>query len=178
MRILTVDDAAKFLGVQNLASFFENIGWQYPEPVPSYFLPKDSGAKVGLARIVANTFLDRGPTVLWINESGIWPSAEHTDLFSRYRLSHGEERTLASAPVHIFESREDSNAFISVLCLSLFFVWGVEITGLDRSWALTISHDEWLEYRFAPGEEAFVSYFQEWIEPNLQSSAPPLTTPK
>ena len=174
MRILTVEDAAKFLGVQSLASFFsEKTDWQYPDPVPCYYLPKDSGAKVGLARIVANIFLDRGPTVLWINETGIWSSAEHMDLFSKYRLSYGEERTLSQAPVHIFESDKDRDAFISIFCLSLFFIWGVEITDLNRSWALAISHDEWLEYRFAPGQEAFVQCFKEWILPTLQQGAAP-----
>jgi hypothetical protein len=166
MRILTQNDAAEALGTPDIASFFGGVIWQYPDPVPSYFLPKDSGAKLGVARTIANTFLDAGPTVLWINDAGVWPSAEHMDLFSRYRLSHGERRTLSEAPVHIFESIGDRDAFISILCLSLFFVWGVEITNLDRSRALTISHDEWLEYRYAPGHEAFVPYFREWIEPS------------
>jgi len=46
------------------------------------------------------------------------------DLFSRYRLSYGERRVLSDAPIYIFESIEDKDAFISVLCLSLFFIWG------------------------------------------------------
>jgi len=167
LRILTPDDAAKVLDVPHIGSFFGGVNWQYPDPMPCYFLPKDSGAKVALARIIANTFLDQGPSVLWINEWGIWPGAEHMHLFTRYRLSFGEERTLPEAPVHIFESIGDRDVFISILCLSLFFAWGVEIIDLDRSRALTISHDEWLDYRYAPGREAFVSYFKEWIEPGL-----------
>ena len=167
MKILTPNDAAKVFGTPDVASFFGGICWQYPDPVPSYFLPKDSGAKVGIARTIANTFLDVGPTVIWINETGIWPNAEHMDLFSRYRLSYDEGRSLSDAPIHIFESIDDRDALISVLCLSLFFIWGVEITDLDRTRALTISHDEWLEYRYAPGQEAFVQYFREWIEPGL-----------
>jgi hypothetical protein len=171
MRILTQKDAADSLGTPYTASFFQGVDWQYPDPVPSYFLPKDSGAKVCLARIIANTFLDVGPTVLWINETGIWPNSEHLDLFSRYRLSYGEGRSVSDAPVHIFDSVEDRDTFISILCLSLFFIWGTEITDLNRTRALTISHDEWLEYRYAPGQEAFVRYFKEWIEPSLQQGA-------
>jgi len=48
---------------------------------------------------------------------------------------------------------------------------GVEITDLGRTRALTISHDEWLEYRYAPGQDAFVQYFREWIEPSLRQGA-------
>ncbi len=171
MKILPKDDAADLLRVPDIGSFFAGMEWQYPDPVPSYFLPKDSGIKVGIARIVANTFLDRGPAVLWINEWGIWPSSQHMDLFLRYRLSLGEGRSLPEAPVHIFEASGDTDALISILCLCLFFAWGFEITGLDRSFALTISHDEWLEYRFALGQEEFVSYFKQWIEPSLRQPA-------
>lgn len=171
MRILTLADTAKVLGTQDIDSFFGGVNWQYPDPMPSYFLPKDSGAKVGISRIIANTFLDAGPTVLWITEWGIWPSAEHMDLFTRYRLSFGEGGVLSESPVHIFYPSEDKDAFISLLCLCLFFVWGVEITDLNRSYALTVSHDEWLEYRYAPSHEAFVQYFKEWIEPRLRLGA-------
>jgi hypothetical protein len=167
VRILTPIDAAKVLDTPDIASFFGGINWQQPAPVPSYLLPKDSGAKVGLARIIASTFLEQGPAILWINEWGIWPSSEHMDIFSRYRLSYGEGRIPDDAPVHIFDSIEDKDAFISILSLSLFFIWGVEVTDLDRSRAITISHDEWLEYRYAPGQEAFVSYFKKSIAPSL-----------
>ena len=178
MRILTVDEAAKFMGVggfkvqaqQDLASFFENINWQYPDPVPSYFSPQDSSKKVILARLIANTLLDRGPALLWLTEFGTWGDAEQPDIFLRYRASYGEMRSIVDAPVHFFDTT-DRVPFISFLCIALFFNWGAEMMNQDRSLAMTISHDEWLEYRFAPGQEAFISYFQKWIEPCLQKGA-------
>ncbi len=176
MRILTPNDAAKVLDVPDIGAFFGGVNWRYPDPVPAYFLQEDSGVKVGLARIIANTFLETGPAILWIDEFGIWGSAEHMDLFYGYRLSHGEKRPLSEAPVHIFDSVEDKDAFISILSLSLFFIWGVDIADLDRSRAITISHDEWLEYRYAPGQEAFVPYFRKWIEPSLRLPQAPNKT--
>jgi hypothetical protein len=173
MRILTEIEAANALGAPNIGRFFGGVDWQYPDPVPSYFLPKDSGAKVAIARTIANTFLEAGTAIFWITEAGIWPSSEHIDLFTRYRLSYGETRSLSEAPVHIFESMKDKDAFSSILCLSLFFIWGAELTDLDRTRALTISHDEWLEFRYAPGQEAFASYFREWIEPTLRQAGTP-----
>jgi len=85
--------------------------------------------------VLANTFLDRGPAILWMTETGIFSSAEHRDLFMKYRLSYGEGRSVEEAPVHTFEEN-DRDAF---------------------------SHDEWLEYRFAPGHESIVPYFDKWL---------------
>jgi len=72
-----------------LREFIEGANWEYPDSAPSCFLEPDSGSKVGLSRIVANTFSDRGPTLLWVTEYGVWPSAEHMDLFDRYRNKLG-----------------------------------------------------------------------------------------
>lgn len=171
MRILSLNEAAEILRISDMGKFFGEVDWRYPDPVPSHFLAADSGAKVGLARVLANLFLDRGKAILWITETGIWPSAEHMDVFARYRLSYGETRTVTAAPVHFFESSEDLDAFVGILCLSLFFVWGFEVISGSRSLAMTISHDEWLEYRFASGEEHFVSYFEKWIVPYLRDNA-------
>jgi len=59
MRILSLVEAAKELGTPDLGTFVGGGDWSYPDPVPSYFIPEDSGAKVGLARVIANVFLDR-----------------------------------------------------------------------------------------------------------------------
>ena len=163
MRILSIEEAAKFLGVTDIGSFLVGTDWHYPDPVPSYFLPKESSPKVGLARLIANTFLNRGPALLWITEYGIWGSLEHIDLFVRYRLSYGEKRTISEAPVHVFESEDDRDAFMSILCLGFFFGWGGEIVGLDRALAITFNHDEWIQYRFAPGQENLIPYFEKWF---------------
>jgi hypothetical protein len=87
-------------------------------------------------------------------------------------LSYGENRTVGEAPVHIFDSIADSQDFISILCLGLFFVWDVEITSLDNSLAISISHDEWLEYRFAPGEGCFVAYLKAKEREGMATPSP------
>jgi hypothetical protein len=168
MRTLSLEEAATLIKMPDIASFFEGVDWQYPDPVPSYFLPKDSGAKVSLARLIANLFLDRGPVVVWITEIGIWRSAEHMDLIRRYRLSYGEERDIVAAPIHIFQTPDDRDALISIVSLGLFFIWGFEIMNQDRSQAITVSHDEWLEYRFKLGEQALgtasLKNLDEWMK--------------
>lgn len=146
MRTLSLKDAAALVCDVDLQSFFEGGGWLYPDPVPSIFIPADSGAKVRFARIVARTFLEQGSALLWITNTGVWPTAEHIDLFNGYRRSIGEARNHYEAPVHLF-SASDVDSFISVFCLGLFFVWDMEAIAVDRSLAATVSHDEWFEYR-------------------------------
>lgn len=162
MRIFSEDEAAGLLGVSDLNSFIEQVDWQYPDPVPNYCLPKDSGKKVGLARIISNVLLDHGPFIFWITGTDVWSSARHSDLFDRYRISFGEYRSLRDAPVHLLESG-DRDAAISMLCLGLFFVWDFEIVARDRSIAVTVSHDEWMEVRHSTGH----SVIAEELESHL-----------
>jgi hypothetical protein len=174
MKTLSVKEAAKLYETADLGSFFGgDVDWQYPDPVPSYFLPRDSGQKVALARLLANTFLTflgRGPALLWITATGISSSSEQMDLFTGYRSSHGETRTVSEAPVHVFQAG-DMEAFVSILSLALFFYWDGEILSQDRSLAITISHDEWIEYRFARGFENFVPYFEKHFASFTKASA-------
>jgi hypothetical protein len=37
--------------------------------------------------------------------------------------------------------------------------------GMDRSFAMTVSHDEWIEYRFAKGHEDLVPYLEKYFFP-------------
>lgn len=168
MKIFSPQEAAAEFGFPDIVSFTEAFLWRSSELNQSLYLPADSGAKVGLARIVSSAFLERGPALIWVTEYGIWSSSEHMELFDRYRASYGETRTIREAPIHVFESDEELDSMISILSLGLFFIWGMEVTDTRRSIGLTISHDEWLEYRFTSGNEEFGKYFDTWIKPNLR----------
>jgi hypothetical protein len=170
MRILSIEEASRLYKTPDLATFFGDVDWRYPDPVPSYFLPKDSGAKLALARTVARTFLERGTSILWITDTKVWTSSGHMDLFGRYRQSYGEMRSVVEAPLHSF-TKDDLDAFISILCLGLFFVWDIEIISQDRSIAVTISHDEWLKYRFERGHENIVSTFEKRLSWLVETKA-------
>lgn len=163
MRILSLEEVPLQLETSDISSFFGGVDWQYPDPMPCYFLPKDSGPQVWLAGLIGDTFLNRGPAMLWITETGIWPSSERMDLFDRYRSSYGEKRSARDAPIHIFELEEDRGPFGSILCLGLLFGWDVEVVSLDRSLGITIGHDGWIEYRFAKGHEGIVQYFEKYF---------------
>jgi hypothetical protein len=154
MQILSNAEAARLLSQTRLAAFFSDVDWPNPDPVPPCFLPKDAGAKVGLARVIGDIFLDGGPSLLWITEHGIWSSSEHMDLFTRDRLSLGEARTMAEAPLLLFDS-DDRNSFISMISMGPCLSWGFEIMGMDRSLAMTVSHDEWISIAAPKGTKTW-----------------------
>lgn len=162
MQILSEIEAASQLGIPDLESFFRKVAWQYPDVIPSYRLPKDAGKKVALARVIGNLFLDHSSFFLWVTGTGIWLSSEHVDLFDRYRLSFGEHRKVQDAPVHLLEECDRASA-ISLLCLTLFFAWDVEIIASDRSVAMSVSHDEWMEVRYAEGKDALADHFAKFL---------------
>jgi hypothetical protein len=167
MRILSEDEAANLLGVSDLTAFIEEVDWKYPDPVPIYRLPKDAGKKVGVARIIANCLLDHESFLLWVTTTAIWPSSEHCDLFNRYRMSFGEHRSLHEAPVHLLES-EDRDRAISLLSLGLFFFWDLEIVATDRSIAISISHDDWMEIRHNMRYGTIATELEKHLSPLFQ----------
>jgi hypothetical protein len=52
MRTLSRDEAARVFKTSDIGAFFGSVDWQYPDPVPSYFLPKNLASDVG-------TYLDK-----------------------------------------------------------------------------------------------------------------------
>jgi hypothetical protein len=117
-------------------------------PARSFATPKDSGEKTALARLLVAIFasLNSSELVLYISEWGIWESSENMEIFDSYRLAKGETRQLQEAPIHRFTSANDP-ALMGILCLALYFIWGVEIFDNEGKCLFTVSHDEWFEIR-------------------------------
>lgn len=110
----------------------------------SYPIPSDSAKKTVLSRIVASLFDSDREALLWINEYGIWPSAEDWTLFSGFRAHLGEESSLHEKPGYLF-SNKDVDLVSSILALVLYFVWGALLISPDKRFLVRISHDEVLE---------------------------------
>jgi hypothetical protein len=110
--------------------------------------PKDSGEKVALARLLVKIFASLKSTeiILYISEWGIWPSSENMEIFDSYRLAKGETRTLEEAPIHRFASANDPT-LLGLLCLALYFIWGVELFNSEGKCLFSLNHDEWFEIR-------------------------------
>ncbi len=159
MRILSRQDAASLLGGESPDLFLEAVRKRLPVNIGPYLIPPDSGAKTSIARQLANALLPHSDTFLYIRGWMVWPSAEHFDLFDGYRRSLGEKRELGEAPVHLFTTGEEST-FTSILAMSLYFVWDVEIFDDRGSVLVTFSHDEWMEMRLQ--DLAVRQRLEEW----------------
>jgi hypothetical protein len=88
-------------------------------------IPMDSGRKTALSRVIASLFAEDEEALLWINEFGIWPSAEDWNLFDGFRLSLGEAKAVQERPGHLFSKVELkvvgslTSIFVSALSWSL-----------------------------------------------------------
>jgi hypothetical protein len=103
--------------------------------------PKDSGAKVNLARRLLKLVPPESETLLLLADWAVFPSCQHMPLFTRFREALGERRPLIETPGHIFTSADHEDA-VSIVAMSLLFIWdcyGISASGRD---AFYLSHDE------------------------------------
>jgi hypothetical protein len=116
-------------------------------------LPNDSGAKVGFAHFLYSLIDPVPDLLLWLGDWSVWPSSAHMPLFTRFREAHGERRSLDDAPGQLLKPGEPDDA-ISIIVMSLQFVWNCHILASSGRDAAFVSHDEygW----FASRDEAAV----------------------
>jgi hypothetical protein len=153
MKILSTDAACSILGTQSLPGLIESLSDRLPNRLGPYSIPADSGAKCSLARLLRDLVFSGSPIFIYVTEWGVWPSAENLDLFDGYRRSLGEDRPLKLAPVHMFED-SDGSAFVSILSMVLYFVWGATVFDERGTVLVTLSHDEWIDIKAATSNAA------------------------
>jgi|SRR6185369_9081101 len=107
--------------------------------------PSDSGGKVRFARRLLSLVASDSEALVLVDDWDVWPSSQHLPLFTRFREALGERRPLLEAPGHVV-TRADEDDAISIVALSLLFLWdcyGISSTGRD---AFYISHDEHCDF--------------------------------
>jgi hypothetical protein len=110
-------------------------------PRAEFVLPIDSGRKVWLARFLYG-LVDSSPELLiWLGDWGVWPSSQHMPLFSRFRQAFGEHRPLIEAPGHLVAPDEIEDG-VSILTMSLFFLWDCHLLTASGRDVVFVSHDE------------------------------------
>jgi hypothetical protein len=107
-------------------------------------IPMDSGRKTALSRVIASLFAEDEEALLWINEFGIWPSAEDWNLFDGFRLSLGEAKAVQERPGHLF-SKAELKVAGSLIAMILYFCLGAVLVSTKRGLVIKISHDELIE---------------------------------
>lgn len=97
------------------------------------------------AHWISSELTYRQPTLLFITESGIWPSSENWHLYYKLRQTYGDNRLLQEAPGHLFleHEREDLASFLQI---SMLNGWGgYVLTGANYVNAF-FSHDEYINF--------------------------------
>ena len=126
-----------------------------------FTLPTDSGRKVAFGRFLYS-LVDPAPELLfWLGDWAVWPSSQHMPLFTRFRQAHGESRPLIDASGHMLTSDETDDA-VSILIVSLQFVWNCHLLTSSGRDAVFVSHDEfgW----FASRDESITESVRQKIE--------------
>ena len=123
MKILTKENASEMLGGKSLDTFVSELSNRLRQVEGTYSIPCDSGVKTALSRVFAYLLRRQSNVFIYVSCWGVWGNSENLDLFYGYRRSFGENRILMEAPVHLFE-RSEEDAFVSILCMVFYFVWG------------------------------------------------------
>lgn len=123
--------------------------------------PADSGQKVELARAIVRSM--PGELLFWVGEWAVWPSSQHMPLFTRLREAWGEKRPLIEAPGHLLGQEELDDA-VSILAISLLFIWDCHVFSKKLSPIFFCSHDEWNGFFVPPGcdSDGLKGAFANW----------------
>ncbi len=140
--VLTRQETRAWLEARNLAGADDSVALSAMTLVASHRIPPDSGAKAALSReLVALVFESEQSCLLWIDEWGIWPTAEDMVLFDGFRQSIGERAPLREKPGHVAHE-SDTAPLRSLTAMILYFVWGAYLVGDSGRVIVRISHDE------------------------------------
>ena len=165
MLIIDKKEAILWLSKHGLLDAEENLSFSgFLEPL-SFVIPTNSGKKTVLSKMITSLFDVHDEALLWINEFGIWPSAEDWNLFESFRKSLGEHSQLFEKPYHIF-SNKDLGSVGSLLSMVFYFYWGALVISPAKNLVIKISHDEVMEV-FAKDKE-HLSAIQERLNKILQ----------
>src|SRR5690348_3545097 len=116
MKVLSKTDASRLLNVDTLDTLVSHLADRLPLVGGVYSIPRDSGAKTALSRLLAYLLLRTSNVCVYVSGWGVWPSSENLELFYGYRRSKGETRHLMEAAAHIFEIG-DHDELVSILCM-------------------------------------------------------------
>jgi hypothetical protein len=81
--------------------------------------------------------------LVWVTDSGIWPSKENRHLYFHLRHGYSDHRDILTAPGHYFLEYELAD-LVTFLDLFLQFGWGAHILSSPNQGMVHVSHDGWI----------------------------------
>jgi hypothetical protein len=149
MRCLTYSECAKWCSPRDFPT--RHIEGYVVGPYPNitsppfhfveFTIPADSGQKVAFGRFLYSLVEPAPELLFWLGDWAVWPSSQHMPLFARLRQALGESRPLIEAPGHLLTPDEADDA-VSILVVSLQFVWNCHILTSSGRDAVFVSHDD------------------------------------
>jgi|SRR5579859_7824234 len=122
------------------------------------------------SRCIEAALEPRRTCLLWVTDSGIFPSNENNHLYYRLRHSYGDFRLLHEAPGHLCLDYESAEV-VTLIYLSILFGWDVHLIPTAGYGRAFVSHDEWALLGF-DGKAQFEERRQSFEKAGLKLSAP------
>jgi hypothetical protein len=117
-------------------------------------------------RHVERSLQPRRGCLLWVTQTGIWPSSENLHLYDRLRQSYGDNRLLHEAPGHFFQEYE-SPELVSFLQIAILCGWDAHLLTMTGFASAFVSHDEYVN--FASADQAIAEEFARHLSPSPES---------
>ena len=107
-----------------------------------FSIPEDAGRRVAFAKNLLPLLDESAELLVQIGDWAVWPSGQHMPLFDRFLQAFGERRPLIEAPGHVIPAcgRDDA---VSILVLSVLYLWNCHVLADNGDQALFVSHDEY-----------------------------------
>lgn len=107
-----------------------------------------SGREPGLAQTAVAQLDAWSEALLWVTQTGVWPSGEDWPAYYAMRGRLGERRSLDVAPGHLFQANE-SALLIQFLTATMENGWDAFVLAArgnqPTETRVQVSHDEWIE---------------------------------
>ena len=150
MRFLTYSECAEWCSHRKFRTRHRKGYSVGPDPdlrsPPFHFVeftpPSDSGGKVWFSRFLYSLVEPAPEMLIWLGDWSVWPSCQHMPLFTKFRTAFGEQRPLIEAPGHLV-TPEDADDALSIIGVSLLFIWDCHILSALGRDAVFTSHNEY-----------------------------------
>lgn len=160
------EEASKSLKWGDLAASLTSLWKAHKGDRMTYELPREAASQTILAKRLSLHLCEGSGCWAQIRDWGAFPNAINYDLFYGYRLGHGDRRSLEEASVYAFGSA-DTDHFVSIISMALYFSWDVWVFDSHETWVLEISNDETIEF-FAEASELRTQLTSEFARLNMR----------
>lgn len=147
MRICTYKECAEWCAAHDYPTrhFVVGPAPDLTEPnfrFATFSIPEDAGRRVALVKNLVSLLDEDAELLVQIGDWSVWPSGQHLPLFDRFRQAFGERRPLIECPGHLVPPVERDDA-ISILVLSVLYLWNCYLLSAGGDHALFVSHDQY-----------------------------------